>query len=184
MKSQGTVALGIAIGYALGRTKKMKLALMLGAVAAGKRLDRTALLEQGKNLLESSPALQRIGGDARGRLADAGREAAAAAAGKGMDALSDRLQQRATQLRSPGSEGTGEEEPPADEEPPSDEQPADDDEESADDEEEPEPEPEPQPARKRSSSSRGGSTSSRRKSTSSSRSTKSSSRQRGSKSNG
>lgn len=180
MKSQGTVALGIAIGYMLGRTKKMKLALMLGAVAAGKRLDRTALLEQGKDLLESSPALQRIGGDARGRLADAGREAAVTAAGKGMDALSDRLQQRATRLRSVGQEDTIEEEPPPDEEP-ADEEPADEEPAA---ESEPEPEPEPRPARKRSGSSRSGSSSSRRKSTSSSTSTRSSSRQRGSKSNG
>ena len=37
MKCGARVALGIAGGYLLGRTKKMKLALIVGGLAAGKR---------------------------------------------------------------------------------------------------------------------------------------------------
>ena len=41
MKCGLRVALGVAGGYFLGRTKKMKLALMLGGMAAGRQSRRS-----------------------------------------------------------------------------------------------------------------------------------------------
>ena len=50
MEYAARVALGVAGGYFLGRTKKMKLALMLASTAAGRKAGGpAALLGQGKN---------------------------------------------------------------------------------------------------------------------------------------
>ena len=64
------VALGVAGGYILGRTKKMELAMMLAGTAAGRQAGgpaallgqggSAALLGQGKKLLEASPELSRL----------------------------------------------------------------------------------------------------------------------------
>ncbi len=61
MKCGARVALGVAGGYLLGRTKKMKLALMLGGMAAGRRAGGPGeLLGQGTKLLAASPELSRL----------------------------------------------------------------------------------------------------------------------------
>lgn len=99
MNNAGAMAAGITVGYLLGRTKKMKLALMIGTAVAARQVQGSALVEQGKKMLDASPGLQRIGGDARGRLVDTGKKAVVAAAGKGIDALSTKLEDRADRLR-------------------------------------------------------------------------------------
>lgn len=92
MKCGARVALGVAGGYFLGRTKKMKLALMLAGVAAGRQAGGPgALLGQGKNLLNASPELLRLTDEVKGRLIDAGKGAALAVATRQVEALTDRV---------------------------------------------------------------------------------------------
>jgi hypothetical protein len=92
MKCGARVALGVAGGYFLGRTKKMKLALMLAGMAAGRQVGGPgALLGQGKNLLNASPELLRLSDEVKGRLFDAGKGAALAVATRQVEALTDRV---------------------------------------------------------------------------------------------
>ena len=92
MKCGARVALGIAGGYFLGRTKKMKLALMLGGMAAGRRAGGPGqLLAQGTKLLGQSPELGRLTDEIRGRLLEAGKGAAVAVVTRQVEALTDRL---------------------------------------------------------------------------------------------
>ena len=92
MKCGARVALGVAGGYFLGRTKKMKLALMLAGMAAGRQAGGPgALLGQGKNLLNASPELLRLTDEVKGRLLDAGKGAALAVATRQVEALTDRV---------------------------------------------------------------------------------------------
>ena len=92
MKFGARVALVIAGGYLLGRTKKMKLALMLGGMAAGRRAGGPGqLLAQGTKLMGQSPELGRLTDEIRGRLLEAGKGAAVAVATRQVEALTDRL---------------------------------------------------------------------------------------------
>jgi len=92
MKCGARVALGVAGGYFLGRTKKMKLALMLAGMAAGRQAGGPgALLGQGKSLLNASPELLRLSDEVKGRLLDAGKGAALAVATRQVEALTDRV---------------------------------------------------------------------------------------------
>ena len=92
MKCGARIAVGVAGGYFLGRTKKMKLALMLGGMAAGRRVGGPGqLLAQGTKLLGQSPELGRLTDEIRGRLLEAGKGAAVAVATRQVEALTDRL---------------------------------------------------------------------------------------------
>jgi hypothetical protein len=89
------VALGVAGGYLLGRTKKMKLAMMLGGMAAGRQAGGPAqLLAQGAKLLGQSPELGRLNDEIRGRLLDAAKVAAVAVATRQVEALTERVVSR------------------------------------------------------------------------------------------
>lgn len=115
MKCGARVALGVAGGYLLGRTKKMKLALMLGGMAAGRRVGGPGeLLSRGTKLLETSPELSRLVGDVRGRLLEAGKGAALAVAARQVEALTDRVGKRVESLGGAGEprRGKAEEEEP------------------------------------------------------------------------
>ena len=66
----------VAGGYFLGRTKKMKLALMLGGMAAGRQAGGPGqILAQGSKLLSASPELSALTEQVRGRLIEAGKGA-------------------------------------------------------------------------------------------------------------
>jgi hypothetical protein len=70
----------------------MKLALVLGGVAAGRQAGRPGqLLAQGTKLLGQSPELGRLTDEIRGRLLEAGKGAAVAVATRQVEALTDRL---------------------------------------------------------------------------------------------
>jgi hypothetical protein len=89
------VALGVAGGYLLGRTKKMKLAMMLGGMAAGRQAGGPGqLLAQGAKLLGQSPELGRLNEEIRGRLLDAAKVAAVAVATRQVEALTERVVSR------------------------------------------------------------------------------------------
>ncbi|MEN3271036.1 hypothetical protein [Pseudonocardia sp.] len=95
MKCGARVAVGVVAGYFLGRTKKMKLAMMLGGMAAGRRAGGPGdLLKTGTKLLNSSPELARLTDEVRGRLLEAGKGAALAVAARQVESLTDRVGKR------------------------------------------------------------------------------------------
>ncbi|MBO3677965.1 hypothetical protein [Streptomyces sp. NEAU-YJ-81] len=107
------VALAFASGYLFGRGHRGALVLGLAGLAAGKRL--SGISPPGAQALKSSE-LGKLGQEIGSRLVSAGREAAMSAASSRIDALSDRLEHRASALRTGGA-GGGEPEAGEDEEP-------------------------------------------------------------------
>jgi hypothetical protein len=100
------VAIGVAGGYFLGRTKKMKLAMMLAGMAAGQQAGGPAeLLKGGTKLLASRPELARLTDEVRGRLLEAGKAAAVAAATRQVENLADRVGKRVEALGDIGAGG-------------------------------------------------------------------------------
>ncbi|WP_063824965.1 hypothetical protein [Nocardia pseudovaccinii] len=97
MKGGARIAIGVGIGYVLGRTRKMRFALALAGAAMTRRSAGTPgdLLERGTSLLRSSPELTQITDTVKGELVGAVRSAAVTAASHRIDALNARLQQRA-----------------------------------------------------------------------------------------
>ncbi|WP_159849525.1 hypothetical protein [Nocardia sp. CY41] len=110
MKGGGRIALGVGIGYFLGRTRKMRFAMSLAGAAMARRSAGApgGLLERGTELLRSTPELTRITDTVRGELVGAVRSAAVTAASNRIDALSDRLQQGATLLTDQGRQSSRE----------------------------------------------------------------------------
>jgi hypothetical protein len=97
------VALGVAGGYLLGRTKKLKFAMMLGGMAAGRRAGGPGqLLAQGTKLLGQSPELARLTDELRGRLLEAGKGAAVAVATRQVENLTERMVSRVGTLTETG----------------------------------------------------------------------------------
>ncbi|MEU9738070.1 hypothetical protein AB0E12_02590 [Micromonospora chersina] len=131
MKSGARVALAVGFGYLLGRRKKMRTALTLAAaVAAGRASQRPGgLMQLGTDLL-NVPQLGGLG-KLGAPLATAGKAAATAAAGSGIDALSGKLRGSADALRRKSGGGQSAADRP-DEEPEQDERSAPDDEEELD----------------------------------------------------
>jgi hypothetical protein len=135
MKSRGQLALAIAAGYMLGRRKKTRLALMLGAAALTGKLgggvagQLTKLLGSGDGLGkavgdvlgkatggaagEAVPGLGEVGDMIRQDLTSVAKRAAATAISNQIESLSDQLRDRADAIREqaagPAKE-TGEEE--------------------------------------------------------------------------
>ncbi|WBB74181.1 hypothetical protein O7602_01045 [Micromonospora sp. WMMD1128] len=128
MKSGARIALAVGFGYVLGRRRKLRTALTLAAaVAAGRASQNPAGLKQmATGLLGSNPQLSNLG-KLGAPLVTAGRAAATAAAGSGIDAVSGRLRGGADALRrrSGGQSADGSLGPRSapDEEPELDEQP-------------------------------------------------------------
>ncbi|MHA6618754.1 hypothetical protein [Pseudonocardia sp. DLS-67] len=115
------MALGVAGGYFLGRTKKMKLAMMLAGVAAGRRAGGPGeLLKSGTKLLGSTPELAKLTDQVRGRLLDAGKTAALAVATRQVESLTDRVGRRVESLGDVGLPRQRGAEEPADEPAPRD----------------------------------------------------------------
>ncbi|MEV6519479.1 hypothetical protein AB0M37_27255 [Micromonospora chalcea] len=125
MRSGARVALAVGFGYLLGRRKKMRTALTLAAaVAAGRASQRPGGIRQlGADLMGASPQLRNLGGLGPPLVA-AGRAAATAAAGSGIDAIGGRLRDGADALRRrSGPDRPDTERSAPDEEPELDEQP-------------------------------------------------------------
>jgi hypothetical protein len=102
------VALGVAGGYFLGRTKKMKLAMMLGGMAAGRQAGGPGqLLAQGMKLLGQSPELSRLTDELGGRLLEAGKGAAVAIATRQVENLTERVVGRVGALTDTGGKAVG-----------------------------------------------------------------------------
>ncbi|MFJ3863225.1 DNA primase [Streptomyces nigra] len=153
------VGLGLAIGagYVLGRTKKAKMALAVGSLVAGKKLNLTpkALGELVTTQLAGNPQFKELGDQLRQDLSGVGKAASGALVERQIAALADRLHGRTAEVREQlaggGSDDDRDEDAYDDEdEAPEDEEPrADDDEAEHDDEAEDDGEREERaPARK------------------------------------
>ncbi|MFI7673869.1 hypothetical protein [Actinophytocola sp. NPDC049390] len=91
MNSRTRLACGVAIGYLLGRTRKMRLALMVAGVTGAAGTPRQ-LVQRGLKQLGSVPEVGKLTTLARGQLVDAAKTAAVTAASSRIDALNERLQ--------------------------------------------------------------------------------------------
>ncbi|MCG5472181.1 hypothetical protein LADH09A_006217 [Micromonospora sp. LAH09] len=100
MKAGTRIGLAVGFGYLLGRRRKLRTALTLAAAVAAGRASRDpgGLLKRGTDALHSSPQLSNLG-RLGVPLVNAGRAAATAAAGSGVDALTGRLRGSADALR-------------------------------------------------------------------------------------
>jgi hypothetical protein len=94
MANGGKVALAVGAGYLLGRTRKMRVALMLAAAGITGKFpgSPTQLVAQGLKSLGASADVSQLSQQLRGELLDAARAAALAAATHQVDSLNDRLQ--------------------------------------------------------------------------------------------
>ncbi|MEU1319507.1 DNA primase [Streptomyces tibetensis] len=165
------MGLGLAVGagYLLGRTKKLKMAVAVGGLVAGKKLNLSPRMvaELLQQQLRNNPQFKEIGDQLREDLRGVGKAASGAMVERQLDALSDRLHGRTAQMRDQltGAVPGGREDDEADDEyeddesgEPRDEEPEDDesgeprDEESEDsgsqEDEEPEPAAKKAPAKR------------------------------------
>jgi hypothetical protein len=94
------MAAAAAGGYLLGRTKKGKLALVVGSYLAGRRLgvSPAQLLSQGLARLQEAPQFQELSDQVRGELLQAGRTAVSSAANRRITGLADALRDRTDAL--------------------------------------------------------------------------------------
>lgn len=92
MKCGMRMAGAVGVGYVLGRTRKMKLALMLAGVGLSGRGGPQAVMERTTSAVASSPEFAKIAETVRGELLDAARAAAVTAASNRIDSLNARLQ--------------------------------------------------------------------------------------------
>jgi hypothetical protein len=106
MKCGSQIAVAVVGGYLLGRSRKTRLAALLALLAAGGKLP----IDQ-RELLRHTPLggpLEKLTGDLRSQVVDAGLSVAKKAASNRIDSFSDKLQQRAESLRTPGVRRPGE----------------------------------------------------------------------------
>ncbi|GAA5022760.1 hypothetical protein [Actinopolymorpha pittospori] len=115
MNDSTKIALAVLGGYALGRRKKAKMALLLGSALVGKRLDMRALGKEVVGRLAESPEVGRIVGDVRGEMVSTGRAAAMAVLSRPLENLADRLEERTSGLTGAPSKGRREDEDEEDE---------------------------------------------------------------------
>ncbi|HWD02897.1 MAG TPA: hypothetical protein VG674_10650 [Amycolatopsis sp.] len=144
MKAGTRMALGVAAGYLLGRTKKGRLALMIAAAGAtGKAgVSPAKLVQSGLKQLSSSEEVGKLTSLARDELLTAAKSAAVTAASGKIESLSERLQEGDVLSRVKKARGKSE----ADSE---EDDTADVDEERDVDEEQDEDQEEPAPAKRR-----------------------------------
>ncbi|MEU3655979.1 histone protein [Streptomyces sp. NPDC032161] len=101
------LAVAVAGGYVLGRTKKGRLALTVASYAAGRHygVEPRKIVTEGVKRLGEIPQVADLGDQLRGELMTVGREAVSAAADRRLSAFADALHERTLRL-----EGSGEEE--------------------------------------------------------------------------
>ncbi|MEU3930969.1 DNA primase [Streptomyces sp. NPDC029044] len=135
------MGLGLAVGagYLLGRTKKLKMAVAVGGLVAGKKLNLSPRMvaELLQQQLRNNPQFKEIGDQLREDLRGVGKAASGAMVERQLDALSDRLHGRTAQVRDQLTgvvPGGREDDDAYEDEEPEDDEPRD--EESRDDESE------------------------------------------------
>jgi hypothetical protein len=110
MKCGARIALGVGVGYLLGRQHKMRLAMMLAAAGATGKLGGGSreLLTQGMQRLSSSPELSKLTESVRGELVDTVKSAALHAATSRVESLNQRLQRPSAPSAPSGKKGAAE----------------------------------------------------------------------------
>ncbi|WP_108988796.1 DNA primase [Streptomyces coelicoflavus] len=95
------LGLAIGAGYLLGRTKKLKLAVAVGTMVAGKKMNLTpkGIAELVSGQLQNNPQFKEIGDQLRTDLRGVGKAASGAMVERQMDALADRLRGRTAEVR-------------------------------------------------------------------------------------
>jgi hypothetical protein len=88
MDARARIALGVAGGYVLGRTRKLKLAMTLGGVVAGRKLGAAGMLGKGMDVVTSSPEFARL----RKQVGGVGRAAAVSAATNSLSRVTERIE--------------------------------------------------------------------------------------------
>ncbi|MGW1897518.1 DNA primase [Streptomyces hirsutus] len=143
-------ALGLAIGagYFLGRTKKLKMAVAVGSLVAGKKLNLgpRMITDLVSKQLQNNPQFKELGDQLRGDLRGAGKAASGALVERQLNSLAGKLHGRTAEMRDqlsgaagwPGREDDGYDEDAEYDEDEYDEKAGDDE----PDGEEPEPPPE------------------------------------------
>lgn len=118
-------ALGLAVGagYLLGRTRKLKLAVAVGSMIAGRKLNLSPrTVADLTRQLKDNPQVAQIGDQLRQDLGGAGKAATGALVERRVTAFADRLHERTARLReqtsgtAPGKGGEGAEDQDRDEE--------------------------------------------------------------------
>jgi cobalamin biosynthesis protein CobT len=86
------IVAGVAGGYLLGRTKKLRLAITVAGLLAGKKLaaDPKSIVDK---MVEQNPELQHLKGQLTEGLTSAAKELAVATAASRMEAVTETLQQ-------------------------------------------------------------------------------------------
>ncbi|WP_217253993.1 DNA primase [Streptomyces sp. AC602_WCS936] len=95
------VGLAVGAGYLLGRTKKLKLAVAVGTMVAGKKLNLTpqGIAELVKSQMQNNPQFKEVGDQLRTDLQGVGKAASGALVERQIGALADRLHGRTAQVR-------------------------------------------------------------------------------------
>lgn len=95
------MGLAIGAGYLLGRTRKLKLAIAVGTLVAGKRLNLSpgAVADMVSQQLKDNPQFKQIGDELRQDLRGVGKAASGALVERQMEALADRLHDRTAEVR-------------------------------------------------------------------------------------
>ncbi|MFI9263280.1 DNA primase [Streptomyces werraensis] len=95
------LGLAIGAGYLLGRTKKLKMALAVGGLVAGKKLNLSprAVADLVSQQLRDNPQFKELGDQLRGELRGAGKAASGALVERQISSLADRLHGRTAEVR-------------------------------------------------------------------------------------
>ncbi|MBT2871848.1 DNA primase [Streptomyces cellulosae] len=95
------LGLAIGAGYLLGRTKKLKMALAVGGLVAGKKLNLSprAVADLVGQQLRDNPQFKELGDQLRGDLRGAGKAASGALVERQLGSLADRLHGRTAEVR-------------------------------------------------------------------------------------
>jgi hypothetical protein len=98
MNTSTKIAVAVIGGYVLGRRKKVKMALLLGSVLAGRRLGVLPLGREALGRIADSKEFGQIRDEVRNELVSTSRAAAGAVMSAPLDRLSDNLHQRTAKL--------------------------------------------------------------------------------------
>ncbi|MEV5264927.1 DNA primase [Streptomyces werraensis] len=95
------LGLAIGAGYLLGRTKRLKMALAVGGLVAGKKLNLSprAVADLVSQQLRDNPQFKELGDQLRGELRGAGKAASGALVERQISSLADRLHGRTAEVR-------------------------------------------------------------------------------------
>ncbi|MER7486940.1 DNA primase [Streptomyces sp. NPDC126497] len=95
------LGLAIGAGYLLGRTKKLKMALAVGGLVAGKKLNLSprVVADLVSQQLRDNPQFKEVGDQLRGELRGVGKAASGALVERQLGSLADRLHGRTADMR-------------------------------------------------------------------------------------